>query len=92
VKENCPLFLFYILFSLRFSLIDSLHELGFAKQLEKLLTRDRWKAVNKLLVGFGQTICAPVNPKCADCRLFHNALCPRVGVGRQTGLKRAKTI
>jgi len=29
-----------------------------------------------LLVGFGQTICLPVGPKCGDCTLSGVGLCP----------------
>ncbi|MFH4978837.1 hypothetical protein AB6A40_005546 [Gnathostoma spinigerum] len=35
--------------------------------LEAFLPRDRWKTVNKLLVGFGQQICLPIGPKCMSC-------------------------
>jgi adenine-specific DNA glycosylase len=45
--------------------------------LEKFLPREEWKPINKLLVGFGQTICAPVYPKCSKCELStENDLCP----------------
>jgi len=47
------------------------------KELEKWLPRDRWRPINKLLVGFGQTVCLPVGPKCLDCRINH--LCPFFG-------------
>ena len=26
-----------------------------------------WNKINKLLVGFGQTICKPVSPYCSKC-------------------------
>lgn len=26
-----------------------------------------WNSINQLLVGFGQTICLPNNPKCSEC-------------------------
>ena len=35
--------------------------------LEKIIPKDEWVNVNKLLVGHGQTICTPVNPKCEEC-------------------------
>ena len=40
------------------------------KELERLFPRRRWIAINQILVGFGQTICRPVHPKCggAYCR------------------------
>ena len=35
--------------------------------LQKLIPRDLWIEVNRLFVGHGQTICAPINPKCNIC-------------------------
>jgi len=45
------------------------------KQLEAWMPRDYWRPVNKLFVGFGQTICTPVATKCSDCALS-SGLCP----------------
>jgi len=44
--------------------------------LESWLPKEHWgkEGVNKLLVGFGQTICTPVSPKCSTCTV--NDLCP----------------
>jgi endonuclease-3 len=39
------------------------------KELEQLFPRRSWTQVNQVLVGFGQTICRPRNPKCAECVL-----------------------
>ncbi|CAG0915090.1 unnamed protein product [Notodromas monacha] len=44
------------------------------KGLEDWLPKDLWREVNWLLVGFGQTICTPLRPKCADC--LNKSLCP----------------
>eukprot|EP01097_Dermamoeba_algensis_P009197 TRINITY_DN638_c0_g1_i2.p1 TRINITY_DN638_c0_g1~~TRINITY_DN638_c0_g1_i2.p1 ORF type:complete len:232 (-),score=29.32 TRINITY_DN638_c0_g1_i2:44-739(-) len=49
-------------------------QLNFAKSLEDWLPKELWGKINQLLVGFGQTICTPVNPKCAQCLV--NELCP----------------
>jgi len=38
-------------------------------QLEALLPKDKWDAVNGLVVGFGQTVCEAKKPKCAECTL-----------------------
>lgn len=38
-------------------------------ELERLFPRRNWAQVNQVLVGFGQTICRPVNPKCTECIL-----------------------
>lgn len=44
------------------------------KALESWLPRDQWSTINHLLVGLGQTVCLPVNPRCAECKL--NSVCP----------------
>lgn len=45
------------------------------KVLESWLPRDRWKEVNWLLVGFGQTICLPRGRRCGECKLEKEGLC-----------------
>ncbi|VDD81684.1 unnamed protein product [Mesocestoides corti] len=42
--------------------------------LESWLPRDLWGDVNHLLVGFGQQICLPVNPRCFAC--INSPICP----------------
>jgi endonuclease-3 len=44
--------------------------------LEGWLPKEYWgqDGVNRLLVGFGQTVCLPVGPKCGQCKV--NDLCP----------------
>lgn len=42
--------------------------------LESWMPREYWREINHLLVGFGQTICTPLRPKCADCT--NNEICP----------------
>ncbi|KAM0940127.1 putative DNA-(apurinic or apyrimidinic site) lyase [Dioscorea sansibarensis] len=42
--------------------------------LEKWLPKDEWVPINPLLVGFGQTVCTPVRPRCGICSI--NELCP----------------
>ena len=44
--------------------------------LEQWLPKDKWKAINPLLVGFGQTVCTPIGRKCQDCALSTLRLCP----------------
>ncbi len=36
--------------------------------LENDFCREEWNKINKVLVGFGQTICLPVKPQCDNCR------------------------
>ncbi|KAI1466082.1 putative DNA repair protein NTG1 [Daldinia caldariorum] len=43
--------------------------------LQSWLPRDRWREINWLLVGFGQTVCLPVGRRCGDCDLGLRGLC-----------------
>jgi endonuclease III len=38
-------------------------------ELQRLFPRRRWAQVNQVLVGFGQTVCRPIGPKCPICVL-----------------------
>mgnify|MGYP003999867345 CR=1 FL=1 len=38
-------------------------------KLEELIPKKHWKSINPLLVGFGQQICTPRNPKCEICKI-----------------------
>jgi len=42
--------------------------------LESWLPQEQWQETNILLVGFGQTVCLPIGPKCSDC--LNKDLCP----------------
>ncbi|KAN0073773.1 DNA glycosylase [Tylopilus felleus] len=44
--------------------------------LESWLPKVLQGEINHLLVGFGQTICLPVGPKCGECTLSAAGLCP----------------
>ncbi|KAI0597365.1 DNA glycosylase [Biscogniauxia sp. FL1348] len=44
--------------------------------LEAWLPRDRWREINGLLVGLGQTVCLPVGRRCGDCDVGLLGLCP----------------
>eukprot|EP00866_Antonospora_locustae_P001721 jgi/Antlo1/1721/1872 len=37
------------------------------KRLQEIMPKSEWAEVNSVLVGFGQVICRPVNPKCSEC-------------------------
>ncbi|KAI0164266.1 DNA glycosylase [Hypoxylon sp. FL1284] len=43
--------------------------------LQAWLPRDRWREINALLVGLGQTVCLPVARRCGDCDLGLRGLC-----------------
>ncbi|CUS14112.1 unnamed protein product [Tuber aestivum] len=47
---------------------------GTREALQAWLPRDRWREINFLLVGFGQTICLPRGRRCGECTLS-NGLC-----------------
>ncbi len=40
--------------------------------LMELVPKDEWINVNRLLVGHGQTICAPIKPRCNECVINKN--------------------
>ncbi|XP_048408314.1 endonuclease III-like protein 1 isoform X1 [Stegostoma tigrinum] len=42
--------------------------------LEEWMPRELWSETNWLLVGFGQQMCLPVNPRCAVC--LNRDICP----------------
>jgi endonuclease-3 len=38
-------------------------------QLRRIIPSQHWNRINQLLVGFGQTICKPISPKCKMCEI-----------------------
>lgn len=58
------------------------------KALESWLPREYWAEINHLLVGFGQTICKPVGPKCDQCD--NNSICPSSRINQTTGKSRRR--
>ncbi|KZV96557.1 DNA glycosylase [Exidia glandulosa HHB12029] len=48
--------------------------------LQSWLPKELHYDVNHMLVGFGQTICVPVGPKCDQCELSVRKLCPSARV------------
>ena len=40
------------------------------EELKKIVPRRYWRRVNKAMVGFGQTVCKPVKPRCNECKLL----------------------
>ena len=53
----------------RLGLIHTKTPLETEMTLRKILPKRYWKTWNSYLVSFGQTRCAPRNPKCRDCPL-----------------------
>ncbi len=62
----------------RLGLIRTRTPLESEMALRQLLPRRYWKAWNRQLVSFGQTICKPINPQCPTCPLA--SICDRVNV------------
>lgn len=58
--------------------------------LQAWLPKDKWHEINHLLVGFGQTICAPVGRRCGECALAEKGLCPSAIVKKGVKVKRVK--
>jgi adenine-specific DNA glycosylase len=46
------------------------------QDLESWLPSENWGPINPMMVGFGQTICLPRVPKCGECHLANENLCP----------------
>lgn len=44
------------------------------ESLQLWLPKEEWVPINPLLVGFGQTICTPLRPRCGVCGV--SDLCP----------------
>ncbi|CAG9785922.1 unnamed protein product [Diatraea saccharalis] len=57
------------------------------KALQTWLPFELWSEVNHLMVGFGQTICLPVNPICNEC--LNRDICPSSGKGRKSPSKKS---
>ena len=50
--------------------------------LESWLPRDKWREVNWLLVGLGQSVCLPVGRRCGDCEVGLRGLCKSADRGK----------
>ncbi|KAF8545418.1 DNA glycosylase, partial [Trichophaea hybrida] len=66
--------------------VESTTPEGTREQLEAWLPRDKWREINWLLVGFGQTTCLPRGRKCGEC-LLSKGLC-RAAFKGDTAAKR----
>jgi endonuclease III len=56
--------------------------------LQAWLPREKWHDINHLLVGFGQTICAPVGRRCGDCLLAERGLCPSAVIKKEVKVRK----
>ena len=46
--------------------------------LQRIVPKNKWKDINRLLVQHGQALCLPRKPKCSECPIF--MYCKRVGI------------
>ncbi|XP_055852178.1 endonuclease III-like protein 1 [Episyrphus balteatus] len=60
------------------------------KELESWLPSAHWKEVNHLLVGFGQTVCTPLKPKCGEC--LNKTICPAAFLVKPKKVKPEKVV
>ena len=60
--------------------------------LESWLPKDKWHAINKMLVGLGQTVCLPVGRRCGECDLAGTGLCKGEIKGWEAKQKRVKKV
>ncbi|KAI6017453.1 DNA glycosylase [Pisolithus marmoratus] len=52
--------------------------------LQSWLPKELHGEINHMLVGFGQTVCLPVGPKCDSCTLSSAGLCPSARTKKST--------
>lgn len=55
----------------RLGWVQSNNVLQTEKQLQKVLRKDQWSAINILLIRHGRAICRARNPKCEECQIKH---------------------
>lgn len=57
--------------------------------LQSWLPKEEWVPINPLLVGFGQTVCTPLRPRCDQCCI--NNLCPSAFKEAASPISKAKS-
>ncbi|KAF5950433.1 hypothetical protein HYC85_012426 [Camellia sinensis] len=57
--------------------------------LQLWLPKEEWVPINPLLVGFGQTVCTPLRPRCTICSV--SDLCPSAFKETSSSSSKAKT-
>jgi endonuclease-3 len=48
------------------------------RELQRLLPREHWVSINRLLVPFGKHVCTGLRPRCSACPV--RAFCRQIGV------------
>ncbi|KAF3808817.1 Endonuclease III-like [Colletotrichum gloeosporioides] len=65
---------------------------GTRMALQSWLPNDKWREINWLLVGLGQTVCLPVGRKCGDCQLGLKGLCKAAERKKVTEGRKAREV
>ncbi|KAF4831978.1 Endonuclease III-like protein [Colletotrichum tropicale] len=65
---------------------------GTRMALQSWLPKDKWREINWLLVGLGQTVCLPVGRKCGDCQLGLKGLCKAAERKKVTEGRKAREV
>lgn len=60
--------------------------------LQSWLPLAEQREINNLLVGFGQTMCKPIGPKCNLCELSAKGLCPSARTDIKESPSKAKKV
>jgi endonuclease-3 len=58
--------------------------------LQSWLPREKWHEINWLLVGLGQTVCAPQSRKCGECDVGLKGLCKAADRGKLMAARKVK--
>jgi endonuclease III len=64
----------------RLGLLKTQTPLETEMKLREILPKRYWKTWNSYLVSYGQTLCAPIGPRCSKCVIPE--FCPQIGVKR----------
>jgi len=60
----------------RLKWVKTKHPKKTERELQKIIPQKHWSKINPLLVRFGQEICRPTKPRCEECGLGNQKLCP----------------
>ncbi|KAI8337835.1 DNA glycosylase [Choanephora cucurbitarum] len=59
------------------------------KNLQSWLPKENWKAINPMMVGYGQIVCLPRGPRCDICPV--SQFCPSSEINKLTKRRKLKT-
>ncbi|MHA1686308.1 MAG: endonuclease III [Candidatus Heimdallarchaeaceae archaeon] len=64
--------------SYRLGLTKQKNVLQIERDLKKLIPKEKWGKITKLLIAHGRTVCKAIKPRCNEC--FLNKLCEKKGL------------